>query len=118
MQDQEDTELFVSGGGIAHAITLTGILPDPLGGWDIRYQDPNSPTVQQMSQLFLGPGGVGLQFQGLPGTGAPYLTTWFTIDAAFSESPVPEPCSAILLGTGIAGLIGNRMRRRSRSLTV
>jgi hypothetical protein len=112
MQSQEDVEMFVSGGGIAHAITLTGISCQPLTGCVMTYQDPNSPMVQQTSQLTAGAG--SLQFVGLPGTGAPYLTTQFTIYAAYSESPVPEPSSFILLGTGIASLIGNWMRRKAR----
>lgn len=75
----------------------------------INYQDPNSPTAQQTSQLSAGPGGT-LQFQGLPGTSPIYTTTIFTIDAAFSESPTPEPSFRFLLGGAVLGLIA--MRRK------
>jgi hypothetical protein len=108
IQAQEDVELFVYAGDIGHAIVLTSISCSSPTDCVIKYQDPNSPTVQQTTQLFVGS---TLTFQGLPGTGAQYNRTFFEIDAAFAESPVPEPSTWILLGTALVGLIGNRVRR-------
>jgi hypothetical protein len=101
IQQQEDVELFIYGGGIGHAIDLTAITCTA-AGCVIKYQDPNSPKVQQTSQLFNGPGG-SLIFQGLPGTDPKYTQTFFTISAAFGESPVPEP--ATFWGMGIGGTV-------------
>jgi hypothetical protein len=109
IQQKEDVELFVFGGGIGHAIDLTAITCTA-SGCVIKYQDPNEPKFQQTSQLFYGPRG-SLIFQGLPGTDPKYTQTFFTIGAAFGESPVPEPSSWILFGTGIAGLVVIRKMR-------
>ena len=111
--DGEDVELVISGGGVAHAITLTGFSCTAPTDCIMTYQDPNSPTAQQTTQVF---GGAKLVFEGLPGTDpGRFARTFFTIDAAFSESPIPEPSSVILLGTGIAAMIGNWMRRKAIS---
>lgn len=98
IQAQEDVEMFISGGGIAHAIVLTGISCSSPTSCTMTYQDPNSPTVEQTAQLTAAAG--GLQFVGLPGTDPTLANTTFTINAAFSESPVPEPSSGILFGIG------------------
>jgi hypothetical protein len=111
---QEDVELFVrdvTNPGVAHAIVLTGISCTPENGCVITTQDPNSPTAQQTQQVFFGLTG-GLEIVGLPGTGSPYLTDIFEIYAAFSESPVPEPRTWLLLSIAIPILF--RLRRRCR----
>lgn len=86
MHDQEDVEIFVSGPIGAHALTVTSVTcPDPMT-CITKYQDPNEPGVQETSQLFQGPGGK-MEFQGLPGSGDNF--NFYTIDAAFAESPAP-----------------------------
>jgi hypothetical protein len=117
IMSQEDVQLFVYGNDpttgrqVGHAINLIGTSSGN-GDYVIQYQDPNSPTDIQTSQLLFGPGGQ-LSFQGLPGTGAPFLTTEFSIDAAFAESPknTPEPASWVLLGSSVLLLAGFHMRR-------
>lgn len=117
IMDQEDVQLFVYGedpntkSQVGHAINLIGISSSN-GDYVIQYQDPNSPTEIQTSQLLFGPGGQ-LSFQGLPGTGPPFLTTEFSIDAAFAESPkpTPEPASWVLLGSSVLLLAGFHMGR-------
>jgi hypothetical protein len=39
-------------------------------------------------------------------------STSFTLVSSGTSSPVPEPTTMLLFGTGIAGLIGNRVRRK------
>jgi hypothetical protein len=118
IQTQEDVELFISGGGIGHAIVLTSIScsgPKPTD-CIIKYQDPNSPTVQQTSQL-LDTGAIGsgmFGFQGLPGTDPKYTQTLFTISAAFAESPVPEPSTLALLGMVLSMFCFVRIRHLIR----
>ena len=115
IQAQEDVELFVSGGGVAHAIVLTGIScqQPPLTGCTMTYQDPNAPTTQQSTALTTGAGGV-LQFMGLPGSG--FTDTTFTIDAAFAESPVPEPVFVILLFIAMVSIAGCRTWKKHTML--
>jgi hypothetical protein len=103
IQQKEDVELFIYGGGIGHAIDLTGISCSATA-CVITYQDPNSPKEQQTSQLFSGP--AGLIFQGLPGTSPKYSQTFFAIAAAFAESPVPEPAMSLLIAISLAAVIG------------
>jgi len=110
IQDHEDVEMFISGGGIAHAIDLVSIGCTVQNGCTMQYQDPNFPTtLQPLTQLTAGPGGF-LTFTGLPGFPQ---NTFYTIDAVFSESPVPEPSAWILTAAALAA-ITFRARRRTQ----
>ncbi|MGA2723404.1 MAG: PEP-CTERM sorting domain-containing protein [Bryobacteraceae bacterium] len=110
IQSREDVEFFVSGPGFYHAATLTGIACGDYNYTDcsITYQDPNTPSVNQMTSIFIGTGGA-LQFTGLPGSS---YTPTVSIVAAFSESPVPEPATLFLTGAVVIFLAGRRMRHR------
>ncbi len=108
IQSNEDVELFITGGGIGHAIDLVSIsCGPPYNVCGMQYQDPNVSTkLQPFTQLTAGPGGA-LLFYGLPY----YASTPFTIQAAFSESPIPEPGTLLMFGSGIISLAGVLRRR-------
>jgi hypothetical protein len=105
MMDKEDVEIFVSGAIGAHALTVVGVTCPNI--CIIQYQDPNMPNVVQTSQLFTDPNGK-LEFQGLPGSGDNF--NFYTIDAAFSESPLPEPSTVLLAALGMIVILGLRRR--------
>jgi PEP-CTERM motif len=110
---QQDTEFFVKDGATGgtafyHALTLTRVMCDASGNCSIQYQDPNAPTVQQPLTAVSVVGG-RLQFTGVPGSG--FAGAVF-IDAAFDESPVPEPSSVLLLSAGLIVLIARGWCRR------
>lgn len=45
----------------------------------------------------------------------PYTFSWFTgVNLTIDAEPVPEPTTILLLGTGIAGLAGTRLRRKKK----
>jgi PEP-CTERM motif len=113
IQKKEDVEMFVVGAGVGHAIDLVSIsCGPPYNVCGMRYQDPNDPTtLQPFTQLTAGPGGA-LEFFGLEG----FAGSAFTIQAAFSESPVPEPSSWILMGSGLAILAAVRKRKVAPAL--
>jgi hypothetical protein len=101
IRDGEDVEFFINNnaGTFYHALTLTGIACDAAGNCFVTYSDPNDPTTMYNRALSSGVGG-RLEFTdpfGLIGT--------VYIDAAFSESAVPEPTTLFLLATGLAGFV-------------
>jgi hypothetical protein len=104
LRDHEDGELFIYDLTITHGhvISPTSITYDPTNpgaGGSLSYQDPNFPTVEQMVDFSLNSSGQ-IQFTDL----ASGLGT-VTVQAAFSESPIPEPSTFILLASGLlAGL--------------
>lgn len=108
---QEDVEFFVkdqTNATFYHALTLTGISCDANNNCSITYQDPNQPTVNQSVAISINGAGA-IQFTGVPGSG--FAGAVF-IDAAFAESPVPEPMDWVLVSTGVIALCGLRMRYR------
>ncbi len=117
IKDHEDVEFWVKGPatvdfpkGIFHVLTLTQVSCDKDNNCSIRYQDPNDPMTNQPSTAVTVNGGM-LQFDDVPGTG--YKGT-VTITAAFSESPVPEPSTYLLFGSGFLILLYLDRRRRKR----
>lgn len=115
IQRKEDVEMFVVGAGVAHAIDLVSVsCGPPYNVCGMRYQDPNNPTTLQPFTQFTAGAGGALEFFGLPGfAGSP-----FTIQAAFSESPVPELSTWAMMFVGFAGLslVGYRSsRKRTRT---
>jgi len=109
IQKKEDVEMFVVGAGVAHAIDLVSVsCGPPFNVCGMRYQDPNDPTTLQPFTQFTAGAGGALEFFGLPGfAGSP-----FTIQAAFSESPVPELSTWLLIGLGFGVLAAARTRNR------
>jgi hypothetical protein len=115
IKNKEDVEFFVkdkttSGNTIYHALTLTGIscTGKNFTNCSITYQDPNKPTVNQSTMVSLtGPGG-SISFTSLPGSGINKTNLY--IDAAFAESPIPEPSFLFLVGLALVGLIGVNKR--------
>jgi hypothetical protein len=106
----EDVEFFVNNdaGTFYHALTLTGIKCDAAGNCSVTYSDPNDPTTMYNRDLTPGVGG-RLEFNnpfGLEGT--------VFIDAAFSESAVPEATTVFLLATGLGSVVVAITRRKKR----
>jgi hypothetical protein len=107
---REDVEFFikdVASGGMTtyHVLTLVGIVCVAAGNCSATYQDPNDPAQAFMSMLEMTGG--RLEFDSV-------LYGRVFIDAAFSESPVPEPSTLLLLGFSLAGLGGFAWRRQCR----
>jgi len=42
------------------------------------------------------------------------VASHFSIDTSIALNPVPEPATMLLFGTGLAGLIGSRLRRKKK----
>jgi len=114
IMQQEDVEFFVkdtgdpAGNTLYHALTLTGIgcTGANYTNCSITYQDPQNPALNQNTAIAgTGPGG-SLSFN--------YDGSAVFIDAAFAESPVPEPSSLVLIAIGIAGLIWNQRRAKAK----
>jgi hypothetical protein len=106
----EDVEFFISD-AVFHVLTLTGVACDALGSCNITYLDPDDPTKPDGTpKSFNTPiapnaaNGGRLEFTYQGGT--------VFVSAAFSESPVPEPSTLLLVGTGCLGLLGYGWRRR------
>jgi hypothetical protein len=83
-----------------------------IGGLDLGFNPgPTAPTIS--TQTYTGPSG-NLPFQLVYGEccGGPAV---LQVDLPFSNTPaVPEPSTAFLLATGLAGLLGNGYRRLRR----
>lgn len=109
--DGEDVEFFINtdANDFYHALTLVGIKCDAAGGCAISFSDPNDPTTLFNRDLTPGAGG-RLEFDD-PFGGAG--KTVF-IDAAFSESAVPEPAVFFLLAAVFGGFVIVKVRRTNR----
>jgi hypothetical protein len=114
LRDHEDVEVFIYDlmtGLHGHVISPTSITYDPTNpgaGGSLSYQDPNFPTIEQMVDFSLNSSGQ-IQFTDpVSGLGT------VTVTDAFSESPIPEPSTFILLASGLlAGLTqATYLRRR------
>jgi|688.fasta_scaffold246037_2 hypothetical protein len=109
IKDGEDVEFFVQGTNFYHVLTLTGVFCDMAMSCGIKYQDPNMPTVEQMTSVMINNG--MLMFTGVPGSN---FNEAVTITAAFSESPIPEPSSILgILAIGSLGAI-SALKRNSK----
>lgn len=106
----EDVEFFVNNdaGTFCHALTLTGMSCDPDENCFITNADPNDPTTMFNRALTIGMGG-RLEFSDPFG-----LTGTVFVDAAFSESAVPAPATAVLLLAGLGGPLVRLGRGQSR----
>jgi hypothetical protein len=140
-----DLRLFFSGGDLPGDVILNGQTFDDIGGlastasllaeWTGSLVIPNGFTggaltapfafsgrfsfadASQLQQFvdLVGSGIATLGFRELPDESGAFFLTSATY--AFQEaSPVPEPMSMMLVGTGLAGLAASRRRRTSKGV--
>jgi hypothetical protein len=113
MRKKEDVEFFVQNTDPAkpfyHVMTLTEVSCDAtMLMCSIRYQDPNNPTVNQPSTPITVMNNM-LLFTNVPGSN--YMGQ-VKITAAFSESPIPEPASVLMiLAAGVVLVLAGRQSR-------
>jgi hypothetical protein len=102
IKDGEDVELFVRGeGGYYHVISLTGIFcrDDAMTMCGLKYQDNDGDINMNLMAPITVAGGMVMFTGALSGA-----DRTVTITAAFAESPVPEPSTLLLLGSGLTVL--------------
>jgi len=87
---------------------------------DINVTETGSITLTSDLTPFIGNGTVDLDVSAIGNSsqsGSGNLTTWFTnlagAEVTVTYIPVPEPSALIALGTGIIGLVGLKLRKRS-----
>jgi len=110
IQHGEDVEFFVQDGDFYHVMTLTGIVCDEDMNCSIKYQDPNDPAQdspnETMAKIYMADVTIMdgmITFEDVPGSGH---TGTVKITAAFAESPIPEPATAVIIVLGACGLLG------------
>jgi hypothetical protein len=119
MSTGEDIELVIrNAAGNGHAITLTGISFDDMGAMNglcdagenctLKYQDPNDPTNEKTVMAMFDGTNMRLKF-----TDATTFNAEVYIDAAFSESPVPEPATFVLIVWAAVNVLLARRARKS-----
>ena len=127
LRQGEDIEIaFQAAGGVDHAMTLTSLHFDDQNFndvWDgneaatLDYLDPNNPTqlferpLRRVTKTVNGTDYAFLEFDWANGGVNPQANNAF-IYLAFTESPVPEPATIVLVATGLllVVVLGRRAR--------
>jgi hypothetical protein len=120
MSTGEDIELVIrNAAGAGHAITLTGISFNDMGAMNglcdagescmLKYQDPNDPTNEKTVAASFDATNMRLAF-----SDATTFMAAVYIDAAFSESPIPEPGTFILIVISLTIAVGLRRPRATK----
>ena len=96
----------------------------PGGSWGKLYADEVARDMEGTIPVSPGTNVYSIQETGCPfeyhpvyvdeDTGKTYEAI-YTIDCDIDEQPAPVPCSLLLVGTGLMGIIGLRRTRRTRS---
>jgi hypothetical protein len=95
-----DTKVILDGGAQAQNIF-----------WQVAGQ-ATLGTTSQFSGIILGKTAIVIQ-TGATLNGRALAQTAVTLDANAVTEPIPEPCTVLLLGSGLVGLLASRRRSRS-----
>jgi len=117
LQQKEDVEILINGpGGLDHYLTLvdTTFDTDTNTGM-INYIDPIDGQLHSAPLSMGNPArGGGLIVEYTDPTATLFIAAPAAITVAVAESPIPEPASGVVLGTGLLTLLAIRRRRTIR----
>jgi len=100
-------------GGIAE--TATFVMSSTVAGSG-SYSPTALPTFSAPTTIIVGPNSFTLSSSGAAGGAFNQSTTNGAVSAAVFSTAIPEPASVVMLGSGLAGVIGLGLRRRKKQI--